>query len=81
MTTLQIQLNDDLKKQLEDYSRESGMSLGEAAKELLQRQADLQKMASLRQKARPYAKQAGINSEEEAQAVVKKAVDEYRDDA
>lgn len=63
MTTVTITLEDDLEEQVKEFSDETGMTFEEGTKEMLRRLADIQKFRDLRNKARPYAERAGIESE------------------
>lgn len=71
MTTLTINIDDDLKQQVEQFARDSGLSLEEAATELIQRTADIRKLRALRKRGRGYAEKAGVESEEDLYEAVR----------
>lgn len=76
MTTLTITLKENLEQQVEQFADESGLTLEEAAVELLQRTADMRRLRALRKKGREYAKQAGVESEGD----INEAVQEWREE-
>lgn len=76
MTTLKVTLKNDLEREVKQFARESGLTLEEAATELLQRTADIRKLRSLRKEGREYAKKAGVESEED----LDEAIQEWREE-
>ncbi|MFB6231200.1 MAG: hypothetical protein ABEL04_08595 [Salinibacter sp.] len=76
MTTLTITLKEDLEQQIEQFADGSGLSLEEAAVELLQRTADIRRLRALRKKGREYVKHASVESKED----IHKAVQEWREE-
>lgn len=81
MTTVTITLDDDLERQVKQFAATSELSLEEAATELLQRNADLQRIRALRKKGRSYAQEAGIESETDLFETVREWRAEQRDDS
>lgn len=80
MTTVTITLDDDLERQVKQFASTSELSLEEAATELLQRNADLQRIRALRKKGQAYAREAGIESETDLFETVREWRAEQQDD-
>lgn len=76
MTTLQIQLSDDLTREVERLAREAGQNREEFIVDALRRRVDLARgvyragmstegFEAVRERLRPYAEQAGYTDEQE----------------
>ena len=64
-TTITIPLNDRTQEALSRLSDESGKSLDEIASEAIQRFVAVREFNSLRMKITPYARKAGLETEED----------------
>jgi predicted transcriptional regulator len=65
MSTLTLQISDDLKQRLESLSREQQRSAGELVRESLSRYLAQEELRLMRQKLRPYAEARGFATDED----------------
>jgi predicted transcriptional regulator len=65
MSTLTLQIPDDLKQQLETLSRQQQRPAGELVQESLRRYLAQEELRLMRDKLRPYAESQGILTDED----------------
>jgi len=65
MATVTIRLQPDLQRQLDDVSRESGMTRSEVVRDALRRQLAVRRFDAIRSRLMPFAEARGYLTDED----------------
>lgn len=65
MSTLNIRIDDDFGKRLNDLARSQGKTKSELARELLRRRLAVEEFRALRRRLQPYAEAAGFVTDDD----------------
>ncbi|MEQ9466796.1 MAG: CopG family transcriptional regulator [Ekhidna sp.] len=65
MKTISIRVNDDLEKDLDEWTKESGRSQSDLIREALERHLRIKKFRELREMLVPYAQKAGYYTDDD----------------